>query len=110
MYVTEVRQGETLAAVAARTGVTAAQLTATNGLPSAEVTVGQALLVPSNRYVVQPGDSMWRIAEISGVPVAALIRANPGADRALYPGRSIRLPTPAQTRGEVIGYLPLTDP
>lgn len=110
VYVTEVRAGETLAAVAARTGVTVAQLVSTNGLPSEDVTQGQALLVPSNRYVVQRGDSLWRVSEISGVPVDALRRANPGAERALYPGRSLRLPAPAQRRAEVIGYLPLTDP
>jgi len=110
MYVTEVRQGEGLADVALRTGVTADQLTSTNGLPSPAVTRGQALLVPSNRYIAQPGDSLWRIAEISGVPLQALARANPGAERALYPGRPLRLPTPAQQRAEVIGYLPITDP
>jgi spore germination protein len=110
MYVTEVRPGETLAAVAARTGVTADQLVSLNGLPSQAVTQGQALLVPSNRYVVQQGDSLWRIAEISGVPLEQLIRANPGADRNLYIGRQIRIPTPTQLPAEVIGYLPITDP
>jgi spore germination protein len=110
MYVTEVRPGETLAAVAARTGVTADQLVSLNGLPSQAVTQGQALLVPSNRYVAQQGDSLWRIAEISGVPLQQLIRANPGADRNLYVGRQIRIPTPTQRPAEVIGYLPITDP
>ncbi|MDF2627011.1 MAG: ydhD [Symbiobacteriaceae bacterium] len=110
MYVTEVRPGETLAAVATRTGVTADQLVSLNGLPSQQVTQGQALLVPSNRYIAQQGDSLWRIAEISGVPLEQLVRANPGADRALYPGRPIRIPTPTQQRAEVIGYLPITDP
>jgi spore germination protein len=110
MYVTEVRPGETLAAVATRTGVTVDQLVASNGLPSQAVTQGQALIVPSNRYIVQQGDSLWRIAEISGVTPQALSRANPGAERNLYPGRPLRIPDPVRTRGEVIGYLPLTDP
>jgi len=110
MYITEVRQGETLAEVAARTGVTAQQLVNANGLQVQDVTTGQALLVPSSRYVAQRGDSLWRIAELSGVPLEALRRANPGADRALYPGRTLRIPTPAQQPAEVIGYLPLTDP
>jgi spore germination protein len=110
VYVTEVRPGETLAAVATRTGATAEQLRGANGLPSDDVTEGQALLVPLNRYVTQQGDSLWRIAEISGIPVAALSRANPGAERALYPGRPLRLPEPTRQRAEVIGYLPLTDP
>lgn len=110
MYVTEVRQGESLADVALRTGVTAQQLVSLNGLPSQAVTRGQALLVPTNRYVTQSGDNLWKISEISGVPVEQLRRANPGADRALYPGRPLRLPDPVQQRAEVIGYLPLTDP
>lgn len=110
MYVTVVRPGETLAAVAERTGVTVEQLTSANGLPGPAVTEGQALLVPTTRYVVQPGDTLWRIGEISGIPVPELTRANPGADRTLYPGRPLRLPAPVRPRAEVIGYLPLTDP
>ncbi|HLN65112.1 MAG TPA: glycosyl hydrolase family 18 protein [Symbiobacteriaceae bacterium] len=110
MYVTVVGSGESLAAVATRTGATVEQLRSVNGLPSDDVTTGQALLVPLNRYVVQRGDSLYRIAEISGIPVAALARANPGADRTLYPGRPLRLPAPTRQRAEVIGYLPRTDP
>jgi spore germination protein len=110
VYIAIVRQGETLAELAARVGVTVEQLVATNGLPSRSVTVGQALLVPSNRLVVQPGYSLWRIAELSGVPVEVLRRANPGAERALYPGRTVRIPAPPKRPAEVIGYLPLTDP
>ncbi|HWI65480.1 MAG TPA: glycosyl hydrolase family 18 protein [Symbiobacteriaceae bacterium] len=110
MYVTEVRPNESLADVALRTGVTAEQLVSLNGLPSQAVTRGQALLVPSNRFVAQQGTSLWRLAEISGITLERLSRANPGAARALYPGRTLRIPEPIQQRAEVIGYLPITDP
>lgn len=110
MYIAEVRPGETLAAMAARLGVTEEQLVAANRLPSASVTQGEALLVPSSRYVVQPGDSLYSVASITGVPVERLRRANPGAERVLYPGRTIRIPSIPRQAGELIGYLPLTDP
>lgn len=111
MYMTVVRQGETLAEVAQRTGVSVAALVAANGLEEEQrVTTGLALIVPSNRYVVQPGDSLWSIAERAGVTVAALQRQNPGVTPNLYPGRPLRLPAPVKRPAEVIGYLPLTDP
>lgn len=110
MYITEVRAGETLAAIAERTGVTADDLMAANGLPSPAVTEGQALLVPSQRYIVQRGDTLWQIQRRTGIPVPELRRANPGADRVLYPGRRLRIPQPRKTRIQVMSYLPLTDP
>lgn len=110
MYVDVVRAGETLVQFAERNGVAADQVVALNGLSSRDVVQGQAILVPSNRYIVRPGDSFWRISEITGVPVAALQRANPGGEQALYPGRPIRIPEPTRRPAEVIGYLPLTDP
>jgi hypothetical protein len=47
-------------------------------------------------YVVQPGDSWWKIAELTmGDPARnwpALARANGGADRELHPGQVLRIP------------------
>jgi len=110
VYIAEVRPGETLAAMAARLAVTEEQLIAANRLPSSAVTQGEALLVPSSRYVVQPGDSLFSIAAITGVPLERLRRANPGAERVLYPGRTVRIPAIPRQAAELIGYLPLTDP
>ncbi|MGE5673214.1 MAG: glycosyl hydrolase family 18 protein [Mycobacterium leprae] len=110
MYIAVVRPGETLPGLAGRVGATTAQLQSLNGLPSEAITAGQAILVPSTRYVVQPGDSLWHVAELSGVPLPILQRANPGSRRSLFPGRVLRIPVPQKQRAEVIGYLPLTDP
>ncbi len=110
MYIQVIRTGETLTAVALRTGTNVEQLLAINGLPGPAVVPGQALLVPSTAYVVEPGDTLWSISQISGVPMPVLIRANPGADRVLYPGRTLRIPPVPRQTAEIIGYLPLTDP
>lgn len=110
MFIAVVGPGETLEIMAARLGITETQLINANRLPSNEVTQGEALLVPSNRYVVQPGDSLYSIAQNTGVPLERLIRANPGTVRGLYPGRSVRIPPIPRQAAEVIGYLPLTDP
>lgn len=110
VYIEVVRPGESLADLAARSGVTADQIVAANNLVSQNLTTGQALLIPSTRYVVKEGDTLWSIAERSGVPVDALRRANPGAGASLRVGQVLRLPTPPQRRAEVIGYLPVIDP
>lgn len=111
MYVTTVAPGESLAQVARRTGVTVEALAGANGLGTdGRVTPGLALVVPSNQYVVQAGDTLFSIARLSGLTVAELRRANPGLPQVLYPGRRLRIPDPPRRAAEVIGYLPLTDP
>jgi spore coat assembly protein SafA len=50
-----------------------------------------------NTYVVQPGDTMYRIAHRYGVSLQALIAANPQISdpAAIYPGQTINLPAGA---------------
>lgn len=111
MYITVVGPNEGLAEVARRTGASADQLAAANGLQTEQrVTAGLSLIVPSNRYVVQPGDTLTEIARMAGITLPELRRANPGLPQAIYPGRPLRIPDPSKQAVEVIGYLPLTDP
>lgn len=110
MYITVVQPGESLAQVAARTRVTAAGIVNLNGLRTEAVTNGQALLIPSNTYYVQPGDTLESISRATGLPIPQLERANVGAARSLYEGRRLTLPRPQKIRGEGFTYLPVTDP
>ena len=59
-------------------------------------------------HVVQPGDSLYRIAQMHGVPLQFLIQQNElhGPYR-LTPGQTIVVPQPTQTytvkRGDTLG-------
>lgn len=110
MYITVVQPGESLAQVAARTRVTPASIVSLNGLRSEAVTTGQALLIQSNAYYVQAGDTLESISQATGLSVQQLERANVGAARSLYQGRRLILPRPQKLQGEGTAYMPITDP
>ena len=79
-----VRRGDTLSGIGARVGASVAQLRAWNGIRGSTIHVGQRLKVPgsaspapalppgSNRYRIQPGDSLSTIATRFGVSVSDL--------------------------------------
>lgn len=97
-----VRPGETFFEIARSYGISVAALAAAN--PQVRnpelIRPGQILYIPRRpmqRYVVQPGDTLFRIALAYGLTVEQLRRANPGiAPETLQPGQRINLPADAQ--------------
>ncbi len=87
-----VQRGDTLSSIAARFGVSATALARANGITNPNfVWVGQRLVIPGGAapapqpapgpttggtYVVQPGDTLARIAARFGTTVSALMSAN----------------------------------
>ncbi len=105
-----VRAGDTLSAVAARYGVSQAALAQANGITNPNrIYVGQRLVIPGatgttqpgssgsapafqGYYIVQPGDTLSKIAVRYGVTVQALMSLNglPNADR-IWVGQRLRI-------------------
>jgi LysM repeat protein len=102
--------GDTLSRIAARCGTTATAILRMNPQitnPNV-IHIGQIIhlasgavtrpVVPrrptgTSTYVVRPGDTLYRIAFHMGVPLPALLAANPHVDpRFLQPGMTLRLP------------------
>lgn len=95
----EVQPGDTLGDIAFRFGTTVPVLLRLNRLDDPDaLTVGQKLLVPApadgeNLYEVQPGDTLWRIAQATDTTVEELIRLNDiRTPNLIYPGERLRLP------------------
>ena len=108
MTIHVVTPGQTLSAVAGLYGVSYERIAAWNGLtPPYLLAVGQSLLIPEAKrvYTVQPGDTLFSIAQNAGLSVNALRRRNPGLG-VLYPGQTLILElTGAPVRSiEVNGY------
>ncbi|MDO4740154.1 MAG: LysM peptidoglycan-binding domain-containing protein [Eubacteriales bacterium] len=80
------RQGDTLATIAARYGVTVADIRRINPELIGDAKPGDAICVPSLRcpngtlYVVHKGDTLTAIAKKFGVTVAQMTAANPFID------------------------------
>ena len=101
-----VAPGEALSTIAQRYGVSVAELMRANGLNDPDlIAIGQKLAIPGGgaaasqpakpgrQYVVQPGDSLFRIASRNGVDPADLARLNGLDDPDLIqPGQALRLP------------------
>jgi murein DD-endopeptidase MepM/ murein hydrolase activator NlpD len=83
-----VRRGDTLTSIAARNGTTVNALAAANGIVNANfILIGQNLTLPGTPaataassspsiVVVQPGDTLTKLAARTGVPAATIMAAN----------------------------------
>lgn len=99
-----VRQGDTLASIARAYNVTLTDLIRANDItdPNA-IYVGQYLVIPgqnapaSTTYVVQSGDTLYRIALQYGVSTNALVQANGlGSAGTIYAGQVLSIPGSGQ--------------
>ncbi|MBI3241867.1 MAG: LysM peptidoglycan-binding domain-containing protein [Chloroflexi bacterium] len=106
-----VQPGDTLTKIATRFNVTTEALIQANNLKNANaIQIGQTLVIPDGSapaaqpastgpqtYIVQNGDSLFRIASKFNVTVDALIAANNLTSNTLRPGQTLIIPgsTPA---------------
>lgn len=97
-----VQSGDSLYSIARRYNTTVDSLMDANGLTSTLLQVGQILKVPSidesieqnpNTYVVQRGDTLYKIASQYGISVNDIIRANNLSSDALQIGQALIIPT-----------------
>jgi membrane-bound lytic murein transglycosylase D len=97
-----VQPGDTLSTIARRFGTTTSVLAALNNLKrSSLIRVGQRLRLPhtvqqSKSYRVQPGDTLWTIAQRFDTTVPALATLNDiPPPYTLHAGQHLRLPQPS---------------
>jgi LysM repeat protein len=114
----KVRRGDTLGSIASRVGTTIAALVERNGLRNANlIRVGQVLSLPgaaattstttpaggARHHVVQPGDTISRVAARYGISQQQLIDANGLTGGVIYVGQRLSLlpaaPAPAAPSG-----------
>ena len=92
MQIHVVQSGQTLWSIGREYGVLPGLLARFNGLTEPyRLAVGQAILIlrPESLYTVQPGDTVFRIAQKFSLTQSGLYRLNPGlsGQERLYPGQ-----------------------
>lgn len=100
----EVRSGDTLSAIAARSGTTVSRLRSANSLRGDLIRVGQTLQVPGSatatastasrevKHEVRPGETLWRIAQRYQTSVDTLRNENGISGDLLAVGQLLRVP------------------
>ncbi len=93
-----VQRGDTLSAIGRRYGVTVQALVTYNSLTTTNIYVGQRLLIPGQpaptypiSYVVQRGDTLYKIAQRYGTTVAALMQVNHMRSETIYVGQRLTI-------------------
>lgn len=103
-----VKSGETLFSISQQYGVSIAAIQAANGLTSTLIYVGQRLVIPTGTsggnisvYVVQPGDTLYSLAQSFRVPLASIRAVNGwGPDYSfIFVGQRIFIPTGTSSGG-----------
>ena len=103
--------GDTLSELAERHDSTTSAIAQANQLPSLQLKVGQRLVIPPrgeletgirelprghNKYIVQPGDSLWLIARRFSTSVDQLRKLNRSNSQYLRPGSTLMVPAAAE--------------
>lgn len=94
-----VQPGDNLFRIALRFGTTVEAIKEANGLTNDIIYVGQVLIIPTpgevqgvTVYVVQSGDTLFRIALRYGTTVEAIMEANGLSDTTIYAGQELVIP------------------
>ena len=95
-----VQKGDTLYSISQRFNTTPQELIEWNNLQSNVLSIGQELIIPpvepikeQGIYIVEKGDSLWKIAQIYDISVKELIDLNNLEDLTLQIGQSLVVPS-----------------
>ncbi len=106
-----IMNGDSLYSIANKYNISVNDLIDYNGLPTTILTVGDVIRIPKNSvnakenvYVVKPGDTLYKIANIYDVSVNDLIMANNLTSNILSIGQEIIIPIKPVTEEDYVVY------
>jgi spore germination protein len=91
----ETKSGDSLFKISNQYNMNMSKIAVLNGLTTqSKLVVGQSILVPGSTYIVQPGESLWKIATRHAVSKEALIKQNGLKTSIVLPGQKLEIPQP----------------
>ncbi|WP_078411699.1 glycosyl hydrolase family 18 protein [Priestia abyssalis] len=112
MPVHVVQGGESLWRIANVYGVSMETIVEVNGLPASDSIVpGLALYIPQRdvpirHYLIQSGDTLWKLAQRFNTSPQIIFIANPGINlNRLNVGQRIRIPSPTKLNMTTLGFI-----
>jgi spore germination protein len=92
-----VAAGDSLYIIAQRFGTTVETLQQANKISGTVINVGQMLYIPPTpgrlmQYTIQPGDSLYRLAQLFDTTIPSLVELNNVTDSTIYAGQRLLIP------------------
>lgn len=107
----EVMEGDSLYKIANKYNIMVSDLIDYNGLPTTVITVGDIIRIPKNKvngkenvYVVKPGDSLYKIANLYNVSINDLVAINNLTSSILSIGQELIIPIKPVTEEDYVVY------
>ncbi|WP_066070873.1 glycosyl hydrolase family 18 protein [Neobacillus soli] len=95
----ETKAGDTLSKIAIQYNTRVEEIAEINGLKKdAHLVLGQALLIPGSTYMVQPGDSIAKIANRHAISAGKLMNYNHLQRTLIIPGQKLYMPRPSKMK------------
>lgn len=107
-----VQSGDSLWAISQMYNVSIEMIINQNGLRSEDTLVpGLALFIPNSSipvrsHLIEPGDTIWKLAQRYQTTINMIISANPGINFSnLYNGQKIQIPSPIKLSFQTLGFI-----
>lgn len=85
-------KGDTLYKIGLAYNTTVANLMAANNLKSYDLKIGQTIVIPGEKYIVQPGDTLFKISQKYKISLSNLRQANNIWTDYIYVGQVLEIP------------------
>ena len=95
----EVKSGDSLFKISNQYDMNVGKIAPLNGLTKeSRLVLGQSIVIPGSTYIVQPGETLWRIAYRHAISTESLRKQNGLKSHLIFPGQKLEIPHPAKTK------------
>ena len=95
----EVKSGDSLFKISNQYDMNVGKIAPLNGLTTeSRLVLGQSIVLPGSTYIVQPGETLWRIAYRHAISTESLRKHNGLKSHLIFPGQKLEIPHPAKTK------------